>query len=93
MDKNKQLHIKEYELPVILHEEDGGYVVTCPQWNDCYAQGDTVEESINEISCVASSLIELYHEEGMCIPLKLKSSSEKDSRNFSLSIPVIVSSL
>ncbi|OIP57477.1 MAG: hypothetical protein COX79_00575 [Candidatus Levybacteria bacterium CG_4_10_14_0_2_um_filter_36_16] len=92
MSKNKKLNIQEYELPVAVEEQkEGGYVAACPVWQDCYAQGETVEEAINEISYVASSLIELYREEEIKIPLKLKA-SEKKSSGFSLNIPVIVSS-
>ena len=93
MSKDKNLHIQEYELPVTLQEEDGGFVAACPIWQACYAQGETAEEAINEISYVASTLIELYKEEGMEIPLKLKSKSEEKSTNFSVNIPVIVSSV
>jgi predicted RNase H-like HicB family nuclease len=54
-------------------------------------QGETVEDVTNEISYVASSLIELYKEENKKIPLKLKNTTEKESKNFSLNIPLIVS--
>ena len=93
MKKDKKLNIQEYVLPITLQEEDGVFVATCPLWQDCYAQGETVEEAINEISYVASSLIELYKEESMKVPLKLKNASEQKASNFSLSIPVIVSTL
>lgn len=93
MNNDKRLTIQEYELPIALQEEEGGYVATCPIWQDCYAQGDTVEEAINEISSVAASLIELYKEEGIKVPLQLKNTSEEKSSNFSLSVPVIISSL
>ncbi len=70
MKKNKTLHIQEYELPITIHEEkEGGFTAVCSAWKDCYAQGDTLEETVNEISSVASSLIELYQEKGIRIPL------------------------
>lgn len=78
----------EYELPIkIASQKEGGYVVTCPQWKDCYAQGDTVDEAVLEITAVAQSLIELYKEEGLKIPLKLQ--KEKGVAN-SFIVPVIV---
>jgi hypothetical protein len=40
-------------------------------WKDCYAQTDTLEEAITEISSVASSLIEPYLEENKPILLKI----------------------
>lgn len=62
--------VSEYELPIKLQpQKEGGYVVVCPKWSDCYAQGDTVDEAVLEITAVAQSLIELYKEEGLKIPL------------------------
>lgn len=93
MKNNKTLTIKEYELPVVIQEEkEGGYSAHCSQWQDCYAQGDTIEEAISEISYVASSLIELYHEEGLKVPLVLKKTSQKSAQNLTVTFPVIVSS-
>ncbi len=51
--KNKTVTLQEYELPIIIHEEETGFLATCPVWQDCYAQGDTIEEVISEISNVA----------------------------------------
>jgi len=81
--------VAEYELPInIESQKEGGFVVTCPVWKDCYAQGDTIEEASLEITAVAQSLIELYKEEGKIIPLKPLKSRKLDSP---LSLPVIVS--
>lgn len=91
MKDNKTLTIAEYELPIIIREEDGVFIAECSKWKDCYAQGNTLEEAINEISYVASSLIELYREEELKIPLKLKKSSERSSNNINLTFPLIVS--
>jgi predicted RNase H-like HicB family nuclease len=90
--KNKRVTLQEYELPIVIHEEEKGFIATCPVWQDCYAQGDTIEEVINEISTVASSLIELYREEDMHVPLKLKSTTQKQPHEFTVSFPIIVSS-
>ena len=92
MNKNKKLDIQEYELSItIMEEKEGGYTALCTTWNDCYAQGETIEEAISEISYVASSLIELYKEEDKSIPLKLKQTSQKESKGFTLNLPLIVS--
>lgn len=81
--------VAEYELPIkIAPQKDGGYVVTCPTWKDCYAQGDSVEEATLEITAVAQSLIELYKEEGLQIPLKPLKNKRLDNPLF---LPVIVS--
>ncbi len=80
--------VSEYELPIkIVPQKEGGYVVICPKWSDCYAQGDTVDEAVLEVTAVAQSLIELYKEEGLKIPLKKQ--KEKGVAN-SFTVPVIV---
>lgn len=79
--------VSEYELPIkIESQKDGGFVVTSPVWKDCYAQGDSIDEAILEITAVAQSLIELYKEEGLKIPLKLQKSEDTSSLN----LPIIV---
>lgn len=91
MNKNI-LNIQEYELPIrIIEEMEGGFTASCPLWKDCYAQGETVEETINEISYVASSLIELYQEENLKIPLKLKKTEKTQGKGFNINFPLIVS--
>jgi len=88
----KTLSIQEYELPINIQEEkEGGFTASCPIWKDCYAQGETIEEAINEISYVASSLIELYQEEDLHIPLKLKKTEKNEGGSFNLNFPLIVS--
>lgn len=81
--------VSEYEMPIKIEpQKGGGFVVTSPVWKDCYAEGDTIDEAILEITGVAQSLIELYKEEGLKIPLKLQ--KNKNTYNSSLSLPIIV---
>lgn len=81
--------VLEYELPIQINpQKDGGFVVTCPVWSDCYAQGDTLDKAVLEITAVAQSLIELYKEEGLKIPLKVQ--KEEPVRS-PIKLPVIVS--
>ena len=91
MKDQKTLTIAEYELIINFHEEDGIFIAQCSDWEDCYAQGNTLEDAISEITYVASSLIELYNEEGLKIPLKLKNTTKKSITNISLTFPLIVS--
>ena len=78
----------EYELPIRINpQKEGGFVVTCPQWSDCYAEGNTIDEAVLEITGVAQSLIEIYKEEGLKIPLKKQ--KEKNLVN-PLTVPIIV---
>lgn len=80
--------VSEYELPIKIEpQKEGGFVVTCPNWADCYAQGDTVDEAVLEITAVAQSLVELYKEESLKIPLKKQ--KEKGVTN-PFTVPVIV---
>lgn len=66
----KTKNVSQYELPIIIEsQKTGGYVATCPIWSDCFAQGDSIDEAVLEITAVAQSLIELYKEERMSIPL------------------------
>ncbi|MEK7633849.1 MAG: type II toxin-antitoxin system HicB family antitoxin [Patescibacteria group bacterium] len=91
MKTKKYLTLAEYSLPIEIQREDDGYVARCPVWSDCFAQGDTIDEAINEISYVASSLIELYKEEDLEIPLKLKGIKENKSSFFKIDFPLVVS--
>lgn len=90
--KKKTLNVQEYELPISIEEaSEGSFTAVCPLWKDCYAQGETIEEVINEISYVASSLIELYNEEELKIPLKLKITENNQGKTLNLNFPLIVS--
>ena len=65
--------VSQYELPIKIESQTGGgYLATCLIWKDCYAQGETIDEAILEITAVPQSLIELYKEEGLKIPLKIQ---------------------
>lgn len=82
--------VLEYELPVKIEpQKEGGYVVTSPVWKDCYAQGDTIDEAVLEVTAVAQSLIGLYKEEGLKIPLKVKVQKEKLLANHT-TVPIIM---
>lgn len=38
------------QFPVVLQEDEtGGYVVSCPLFEGCYSQGDTVEQALSNI--------------------------------------------
>lgn len=82
--------VSRYELPITIDsQKGGGFLASCAIWKDCYAQGETIDEAVLEIIAVAQSLIELYKEEGLKIPLKLR--DEKNLEN-TLLMPIIVAS-
>jgi len=92
MKTNKTITLSEFELPVTIQaDQTGGFVASSSVWSDCYAQGDTVEEALQEITAVASSLVELYDEENLPIPLNKKSQEKKSLGGFELRLPIIVS--
>lgn len=93
MKNTKKLTIHEYELPItVTQDTTGGYIARCNIWPDCYAQGDSIEEAINELSSVATTLIELYQEENLSIPLKLKHTKQHVLSSIHVTFPLVVSS-
>ena len=81
--------VESFELPLkIESQKDGGFIAKSSVWSDCYAQGDSVDEAVLEATAVAQSLIELYKEEGLKIPLKL---TKKGASSSPITVPVIVS--
>lgn len=35
--------------PVIIEQDQSGYVVSCPVFKGCYSQGNTIDEALNNI--------------------------------------------
>jgi predicted RNase H-like HicB family nuclease len=81
----------EYELPIKVSRAGGYYLAKCPDWPDCYAQGDSFDEAISEIKAVAASLIELYREEGLAVPLERSARSKIVQPQTILRVPILVS--
>lgn len=90
MKRIKQtMFVKAYELPIEIAQEGEYFFATCPVWQDCYAQGKTIDEATSEIIAVASSLIELYQEEALRIPLIQERSAPTGEKNkLSFSVPI-----
>jgi len=87
MKSARTLRVLEYELPIKIGKDRlEGFVAVSPSWSDCYAQGDSIDEVVAEITAVAASLIELYKEEGLKIPLKSTPTNKSTFR-----IPVLTS--
>ncbi len=79
--------VAQYDLVIKIEpQKGGGFVAVCPIWSDCYAQGDSVDEVVLEITSVAQSLIDLYKEEDLKIPLRTKGTVNLTNL---LSIPVL----
>ena len=80
----------EYELPIKVSKAGRDFFAKCPVWSDCYAQGDTVENVINEIVAVAASLIELYREEDLEVPLMKAPRARIIHSQATVKVPVLV---
>ena len=47
MIKLEVIHVKTY--PVIIEQEGDGYIVSCPIFEGCYSQGNTIDEALHNI--------------------------------------------
>ena len=58
-----------YNYKVIIEEcEEGGYYAECPAFPDCHVEGDTYEETMNEIKATVKSFIEDYKSRNEKLP-------------------------
>lgn len=83
-------HVEAYELPVTVEKEKGVFFAFCPIWKECYVQGESIEDVLNEITAVAQGLIELYREEGISPPLRRKASPAATGKAVKFNMPVYV---
>ena len=50
---------KRKQLPILVQrDEDGCYIVECPVFEGCYAQGETLEEAMKNIREVIDLVLE-----------------------------------
>jgi predicted RNase H-like HicB family nuclease len=82
--------VKAFQLPIEITREGDHFIAHCPRWKDCYAQGKSIDEATTEIIAVASSLIELYQEEELSIPL-VQNKSSTTSAKISFDVPIFSS--
>lgn len=60
---------KEFRYTIIIEPcEDGGFFAMCPAFPGCHVQGETYEETINEMRSSIKSFIEDYIEENETLP-------------------------
>lgn len=53
------------QFPVLLEEDEtGGYVVSCPVFDGCYSQGETVDEALKNIKEAIELCLEEAQERG-----------------------------
>lgn len=60
---------KEYRFMVVIEPcEEGGYFAMCPAFPGCHVEGETYEETLDEMRAAIDAFIEDYQEEGEPIP-------------------------
>jgi predicted RNase H-like HicB family nuclease len=60
---------KEYRFTIIIEPcEEGGYFAMCPAFPGCHVEGETYEETLNEMRAAIDAFIEDYKEEKEPIP-------------------------
>jgi len=55
-------------IPVVLKKEQGGYTATTPVLKGCIAEGDTIEESLQDFKRALKSLRKAYASERRDVP-------------------------
>lgn len=59
----------EYRFTIIAEPcEEGGYYAECPALPGCHVQGETFEETMDEMKSAIHGFIEDYQDEGEIIP-------------------------
>ncbi len=43
------IFMKQYDFPIIIEQDEDGYLAICPELQGCYSQGDTYEEVVSNI--------------------------------------------
>jgi predicted RNase H-like HicB family nuclease len=73
---------KEYKFTVLIEPcREGGYFAMCPAFPGCHVEGETYEETLDEMRQAIDAFIEDYKEEGEKIP-------EEDVTITTLRVPI-----
>lgn len=59
--------MEKYTLPVVIEKDEHGYFAMCPALQGCYSQGDTYEETLENIKDAIHLHIEDILESGETI--------------------------
>jgi antitoxin HicB len=57
-----------FELRPLSTEEGGGYLISFPDFNECIADGETIDEAIAEGQSALAAVIETLQEKGFPVP-------------------------
>lgn len=59
----------DYKIPLVLTPQpEGGYTVTSPQLPELVTEGDSLDESLENVKDAFQTVIELYQEMGRSLP-------------------------
>ena len=64
----KKLDAYPFELRPLSTEEGGGYLISFPDFNECIADGETIEEAIAEGQSALAAVIATLQEKGLPVP-------------------------
>ncbi len=60
---------KQYQFTIIIEPcEEGGYFASCPAFSGCHVEGETYEETLQEMRAAIQGFIEDYLKSGEPIP-------------------------
>lgn len=64
----KDLSKYPFELRPLTAEEGGGYLISFPDFNECIADGETIEEAMAEGQHVLAAVIATLESKGLPVP-------------------------
>ncbi|RKU08084.1 toxin-antitoxin system, antitoxin component, HicB family protein [Candidatus Poribacteria bacterium] len=68
----------EYKIPLVLTPQpEGGYTVTSPLLPELVTEGDSLDESLENVKDAFRAVMELYGELGRSLPENIQISDEK----------------
>ena len=68
----------EYKIPLVLTPQpEGGYTVTSPLLPELVTEGDSLDESLENVKDAFRAVMELYQELGRSLPENIQISDKK----------------
>ncbi len=68
----------EYKIPLVLTPQpEGGYTVTSPLLPELVTEGDSLDESLENVKDAFKAVMELYEELGRSLPENIQISDKK----------------
>jgi len=64
----KQKEMYPFELRALTAEEGGGFLISFPDFNECIADGETIEEAISEGQAALAAVVATLQEKGLPVP-------------------------